>query len=149
MQSAPKCTANNVGWNDKAVQEIVRSPKTANNLGIDTSTGSTGDPYDIAVAESINGLYKAEVIHRKSGENRTEVERSHSRGGVGITIDDCWKSRAIFLRQKQKKLIMPPSETMIWQPEFTDKILSRKHGAVKIISTLRNFFQVRDIAGKE
>lgn len=48
--------------------------KTANNLGIDTSTGSTGDPYDIAVAESINGLYKAEVIHRKSGENRTEVE---------------------------------------------------------------------------
>ena len=138
-----------MGWNDKAVQEIVRIPKTANNLGIDTSTGSTGDPYDIAVAESINGLYKAEVIHRKSGENQTEVERSHSRGWTGITIDDCWKSRAIFLRQKQKKLIMPPSETMIWQPEFTDKILSRKHGAVKIISTLRNFFQVRGIAGKE
>ena len=140
MPSVPKCTANNAGWNDKAVQEIVRIPKTANNLGIDTSTGSTGDPYDIAVAESINGLYKAEVIHRKSGENQTEVERSHSRGWTGITIDDCWKSRAIFLRQKQKKLIMPPSETMIWQPEFTDKILSRKHGAVKIISTLRNFF---------
>ncbi|MSG80794.1 hypothetical protein GKF15_16510, partial [Escherichia coli] len=34
------------------------------------------------------------------------------------------------LRQKQKKLIMLPSETMIWQPEFTDKILSRKPGAV-------------------
>ncbi|MCV8004094.1 hypothetical protein ODQ74_16130, partial [Escherichia coli] len=33
-------------------------------------------------------------------------------------------------RQKQKKLIMLPSETMIWQPEFTDKILSRKPGAV-------------------
>ncbi|WP_251281888.1 IS30 family transposase, partial [Escherichia coli] len=26
--------------------------------------------------------------------------------------------------------IMLPSETMIWQPEFTDKILSRKPGAV-------------------
>ncbi|MSG23661.1 hypothetical protein GKF87_14120, partial [Escherichia coli] len=35
------------------------------------------------------------------------------------------------LRQKQKKLIMLPSETMIWQPEFTDKILSRKPGAVQ------------------
>ncbi|EFH5257457.1 hypothetical protein GW225_21730 [Escherichia coli] len=35
---------------------------------------------------------------------------------------------AIFLRQKQKKLIMLPSETMIWQPEFTDKMLSRKPG---------------------
>ncbi|MCI5256406.1 hypothetical protein E4534_24060, partial [Escherichia coli] len=33
--------------------------------------------------------------------------------------------------QKQKKLIMLPSEIMIWQPEFTDKILSRKPGAVQ------------------
>ncbi|MER2572074.1 hypothetical protein, partial [Escherichia coli] len=38
---------------------------------------------------------------------------------------------AILLRQKQKKLIMLPSETMIWQPEFTDKTLSRKIGAVQ------------------
>ncbi|ECG3304072.1 PapI protein [Escherichia coli] len=27
---------------------------------------------------------------------------------------------------------MLPSETMIWQPEFTDKTLSRKPGAVHI-----------------
>uniref|UniRef100_UPI0020777298 integrase core domain-containing protein n=1 Tax=Escherichia coli TaxID=562 RepID=UPI0020777298 len=27
-----------------------------------------------AMAESINGLYKAEVIHRKSWKNRAEVE---------------------------------------------------------------------------
>ncbi|MCV4982760.1 hypothetical protein OFP24_24030, partial [Escherichia coli] len=38
----------------------------------------------------------------------------------------------ILLRQKQKKLIMLPSETMIWQPEFTDKTLSRKPGAVHL-----------------
>ncbi|WP_432804972.1 IS3 family transposase [Escherichia coli] len=38
------------------------------------STGSTGDSYDNAMAESIKGLYKAEVIHRKSWKNRTEVE---------------------------------------------------------------------------
>ncbi|MGT5546833.1 hypothetical protein ACRWDD_26425, partial [Escherichia coli] len=36
---------------------------------------------------------------------------------------------------KQKKLIMLPSETMIWQPEFTDKTLSRKPGAVHICIT--------------
>ncbi|MEF4312948.1 hypothetical protein U9911_13240, partial [Escherichia coli] len=41
-----------------------------------------------------------------------------------------WKGWAISHRQKQKKLIMLPSETMIWQPEFTDKTLSRKPGAV-------------------
>ncbi|WP_440939557.1 IS3-like element IS1203 family transposase [Escherichia coli] len=42
--------------------------------GLLASTGSTGDSYDNAMAESINGLYKAEVIHRKSGKNRAEVE---------------------------------------------------------------------------
>ncbi len=38
------------------------------------STGSTGDSYDNAMAESINGQYKAEVIHRQSWKNRQEVE---------------------------------------------------------------------------
>ncbi|EIG2368278.1 IS3 family transposase, partial [Escherichia coli] len=42
--------------------------------GLLASTGSTGDSYDNAMAESINGLYKAEVIHRNSWKNRTEVE---------------------------------------------------------------------------
>ncbi|MEF6940224.1 ABC transporter permease, partial [Escherichia coli] len=46
-----------------------------------------------------------------------------------------WKGWAILLRQKQKKLIMLPSETMIWQPEFTDKTLSRKPGAVQFAKT--------------
>ncbi|WP_214294247.1 hypothetical protein, partial [Escherichia coli] len=45
-----------------------------------------------------------------------------------------WKGWAILLRQKQKKLIMLPSETMIWQPEFTDKTLSRKPGAVHLLT---------------
>ncbi|WP_213076524.1 hypothetical protein, partial [Escherichia coli] len=47
-----------------------------------------------------------------------------------------WKGWAILLRQKQKKLIMLPSETMIWQPEFTDKTLSRKPGAVHTLAGL-------------
>ncbi|EMX2845694.1 TPA: IS3 family transposase [Escherichia coli] len=42
--------------------------------GLLASTGSTGDSYDNTMAESINGLYKAEVIHRKSWKNRAEVE---------------------------------------------------------------------------
>ncbi|EYE00757.1 putative transposase [Escherichia coli 1-176-05_S4_C2] len=29
---------------------------------------------------------------------------------------------------------MLPSETMIWQPEFTDKTLSRKPGAVQVVA---------------
>ncbi|EKH76849.1 hypothetical protein ECPA45_2943 [Escherichia coli PA45] len=30
---------------------------------------------------------------------------------------------------------MLPSETMIWQPEFTDKTLSRKTGAVHTVKS--------------
>ena len=33
--------------------------------GIEPSVGSVGDGYDNALAETINGLYKAEVIHRR------------------------------------------------------------------------------------
>ena len=33
--------------------------------GIEPSVGSVGDSYDNALAETINGLFKAEVIHRR------------------------------------------------------------------------------------
>lgn len=34
-------------------------------VGIEPSVGSVGDSYDNALAETINGLYKAEVTHRR------------------------------------------------------------------------------------
>ncbi|WP_216087915.1 hypothetical protein, partial [Shigella boydii] len=58
-----------------------------------------------------------------------------------------WKGWATSLRQKQKKLIMLPSETMIWQPEFTDKTLSRKPGAVQILLSLSLSFSVGAVTG--
>lgn len=43
--------------------------------GIEASVGSVGDAYDNALAETINGLYKAEVIHRLGPwKNRVAVE---------------------------------------------------------------------------
>jgi transposase InsO family protein len=33
--------------------------------GVEPSVGSVGDSYDNALAEMINGLYKAEIIHRR------------------------------------------------------------------------------------
>jgi transposase InsO family protein len=35
------------------------------DAGIEPSVGSVGDRYDNALAETINGLYKTEVIHRR------------------------------------------------------------------------------------
>ncbi len=42
--------------------------------GIESSVGSVGDSYDNALAETINGLYKAEIIHRQSWKSREAVE---------------------------------------------------------------------------
>ncbi len=43
--------------------------------GIEPSVGSKGDSYDNALAETINGLYKAELIHRRAPwKSREAVE---------------------------------------------------------------------------
>ena len=44
--------------------------------GIEMSVGSRGDSYDNALAETVNGLYKAELIHRDVWENVGDVERA-------------------------------------------------------------------------
>jgi putative transposase len=60
---------------DKGVQYVsLAYTRRLQDAELLASTGSTGDSYDNALAESINGLYKAEVIHRKSWKNHAEVE---------------------------------------------------------------------------
>ncbi len=43
----------------------IRYTERLAEAGVETSVGSVGDSYDNALAETINGLYKAEVIHRR------------------------------------------------------------------------------------
>ena len=43
----------------------IRYSERLAEAGIEPSVGSNGDKYDNALAETINGLYKAEVIHRR------------------------------------------------------------------------------------
>ncbi|GAA0774575.1 integrase core domain-containing protein [Roseibium denhamense] len=43
----------------------IRYSERLAEAGIDPSVGSVGDSYDNALAETINGFYKAEVIHRR------------------------------------------------------------------------------------
>ena len=52
---------------DRGVQYVsIRYSERLAEAGIEPSVGSVGDSYDNALAETINGLYKAEVIHRRS-----------------------------------------------------------------------------------
>ena len=51
---------------DRGAQYVsIRYTKRLAEAGIEPSVGSVGDSYDNALAETINGLYKAEVIHRR------------------------------------------------------------------------------------
>jgi putative transposase len=60
---------------DRGVQYVsIRYTERLAEAGIEPSVGSKGDSYDNALAETINGLYKAEVIHRRSWPNRESVE---------------------------------------------------------------------------
>jgi len=58
---------------DRGVQYVsIRYTERLAEAGIEPSVGSVGDSYDNALAETINGLYKAEVIHRKSSWRKIE-----------------------------------------------------------------------------
>jgi putative transposase len=55
-----------VHHSDRGSQYVsIRYTERLAQAGIEPSVGSVGDSYDNALAESINGLYKAEVIHRR------------------------------------------------------------------------------------
>jgi transposase InsO family protein len=60
---------------DRGVQYVsIRYSERLAEACVEASVGSVGDSYDNALAETINGLYKAEVIHRQHWKNREAVE---------------------------------------------------------------------------
>jgi putative transposase len=71
---------------DRGPQYVsIRYSERLAEAGIGPSVGSKGDSYDNALAETINGLYKAEMIHR-----RPPLENQRVRGvgnpGMGVLV---------------------------------------------------------------
>lgn len=56
----------------------IRYTERLAEAGIEASVGSLGDAYDNAVAETINGLYKTEVIRKRRGpwKNLESIENA-------------------------------------------------------------------------
>ena len=55
-----------VHHSDRGVQYLsIRYTERLLDADIEPSVGSVGDSYDNALAETINGLFKVEVIHRR------------------------------------------------------------------------------------
>ncbi len=65
-----------VHHSDRGSQYVsIRYTERLAEAGIEPSVGSRGDSYDNALAETINGLYKTELIHRRTPwKTRESVE---------------------------------------------------------------------------
>jgi len=63
-----------VHHSDRGSQYLsIRYTERLAEAGIEPSVGSVGDSYDNALAETINGLFKAEVIHRRGPWRSSEA----------------------------------------------------------------------------
>jgi putative transposase len=61
----PELDGGLIHHSDRGSQYVsIRYSERLGEAGIEPSVGSKGDSYDNALAETINGLYKAELIHR-------------------------------------------------------------------------------------
>ncbi len=71
----PHRTGGLIHHSDRGSQYVsIRYTERLAEAGIEPSVGSKGDSYDNALAETINGLYKAELIYRQSWKSREAVE---------------------------------------------------------------------------
>lgn len=103
--------------------------------GIEPSVGSVGDSYDNALAETINGLYKAEVIHRRGPWRSFEaVDTPRSNGSTGSTTGACSSRSATSRPPKQKNDTTPCWTTHPWQHN-SSQMASGNLGAVQAVLT--------------
>jgi transposase InsO family protein len=76
---------------DRGSQYVsIRYTERLAEAGIEPSVGSKGNSYDNALAEAINGLYKAELIHRRTPSGRPKNRWSWRpwNGSLGSTTTD-------------------------------------------------------------
>ena len=81
-----------VHHSDRGVQYLsIRYAERLQEAGIEPSVGSVGDSYDNALAETINGLYKTEVIRQQGPWRNIEDV-----GFATLTWVDWFNNRRIF-----------------------------------------------------
>jgi len=68
---------------DRGVQYLaIRYTERLGDAGVTSSVGSKGDSYDNALAETVNGLYKAELINRRGPWRSVEQVESETAAWV-------------------------------------------------------------------
>jgi putative transposase len=95
-------------YSDRGTQYLsIRYSERLAECGIQASVGTTGDSYDNALAESIIGLYKTEVIRRRGPWRNVEVvEFATLDGSTGLTTAGFSSRSATYHPQDLSKSIM-------------------------------------------
>ena len=100
--------------------------------GIEPSVGSVGDSYDNALAETINGLYKAEVIHRRGPWRSFEAVEYATLEWVDWFKNRLSLSPSETSRQLRQRLATTPRWTIQQWPPDLRPVASGNPGAVQI-----------------
>ena len=116
-------------WVEFTQYVSIRYSERLAEAGIEPSVGSKGDSYDNALAETINGLYKAELIHRRAPwKTKESVELATLHWVAWFNNHRLLISRPQNLKQTTtgNSPVKPPR----WLPDL-DQTASTKPGAVQ------------------
>jgi transposase InsO family protein len=96
----PERSESLVHHSDRGSQYVsIRYTERLAEAGIEPSVGSRGDSYDNALAETINGLYKTELIHRRAPwKTRESVELATLEWSLSVIL--CSRHKIILPRRK-------------------------------------------------
>ena len=130
-----------VHHSDRASQYLaLRYSDRLAEAGIQPSVGSVGDSYDNALAEAINGLFKAEVIHWRGPWRSFEAVEFATLERVDWFNNPwrrarhaCSNSSATCLAPRRQRTTMPRSRGQPWPPD-PNQTASGRPGAVRIVA---------------
>jgi transposase InsO family protein len=119
----PERDSSLVHHSDRGSQYVsIRYSERLAEAGVEPSVGSKGDSYDNALAETINGLYKAELIHRRGpGRPRRRWNWPRWNGCPGSITIACSNPSATSRRPKPRQTTIGNSPVRPrWRPDFTN-----------------------------
>jgi transposase InsO family protein len=119
---------------DRGSQYVsIRYTERLAEAGIEPSVGSKGDSYDNALAETINGLYKGELIHRRAPwRTRNQWSWQPRNGWLGSITTDCLNTSGTYRPQKLRQTTTgnSPVKPPRWWPDL-NQTASTEPGAIQ------------------
>lgn len=95
---------------DRSSQYVsIKYTELLTDAGLESSVGSVGDSYDNALAVTIIGLSKIEVINRLGPWNpKIRSNEKPFNGSIGSTRSACWNLLATSRQSKQRSSMNKP-----------------------------------------